>query len=184
MYRTIPDAKLIYVVRDPIERIVSHYVEKISRGWENRSLKEMLIEREGNSYVNCSKYYMQIEQYLEYYHRSNILVIDFDELRLDRRETLKKIFQFLEVDSSFEHKEFSILYNKSSKKRKPNRLSKYIEPVPILSRLRGRMPWLFGSPINMPVLSKSMRQELSDLMRIDVGKFRDFTGYTFTNWSF
>ena len=184
MHSIIPHAKLIYVVRDPIERIVSHYLERVCRGWESRDLDEILIELEENPYVDYSKYYMQIEQYLKHYSRSSILMIDFDELKLNRKETLKKIFQFLGVDSSFNHKDFLIRHNISKGKRKPNRLSKFIEPVPVLSELRERMPWLFSSQINKPVLTESIRQDLADLMYEDVEKLRNFTGHDFAKWQF
>jgi len=65
----VPGAALIYMVRDPIERIVSHYLHRVGASPERRSLKETLgdIERgSGMVFVDRSRYFMQIERWLEY----------------------------------------------------------------------------------------------------------------------
>lgn len=38
MFETIPEAKLLYIVRDPIDRIVSDYVHRFSEGQEARPI--------------------------------------------------------------------------------------------------------------------------------------------------
>lgn len=78
----------IYVVRNPFERIASHY---------NYMKKNLLWKGKIDSahLINTSKYYMQLEQYRTFFDRSKFLVIDFEELKSNPKEMYKKIFSFL-----------------------------------------------------------------------------------------
>lgn len=42
MFSVIPETKLIYIIRNPIEQIISHYVHKYAVGKENRSIEQAL----------------------------------------------------------------------------------------------------------------------------------------------
>jgi len=183
MHKIIPGAKLIYIVRDPIQRIISHYIERYSRRWESRSLEDALEDPDDNFYVHCSKYYMQIEQYLDYYPRERIMIIDFDDFKSNRKKVLKDVFGYLEVDPSFDHQEFAVLHNPSRGKRRINLLYKLMEPVPVISRLLNTTSWLFSSPIQKPVLRDSLRKALVDVLHDDIERFRIFTGRDFASWS-
>jgi hypothetical protein len=74
---------LIYVVRDPIQRIRSHYL------------------LENPIYLDCSRYAFQIEQYLPYVPRERLLVITSEALRSDRLATVKRVYTFLGVAPDF-----------------------------------------------------------------------------------
>ena len=58
MYELVPEAKLIYLVRDPIERLLSQYVHLVATGQERRSLSQVFAERpsEHTAYVLMSSY--------------------------------------------------------------------------------------------------------------------------------
>ena len=66
MHSTVPEAKLIYLLRHPLDRIIAQYVHYVDAGTEERTLPEALRELEGNPYVQRSLYGMQLEQYLPY----------------------------------------------------------------------------------------------------------------------
>lgn len=57
-------------MRDPVARIISHYVHLRDGGRENRSLNEALSDFEGNQYIDCSRYHMQLQQYLSHFSQS------------------------------------------------------------------------------------------------------------------
>jgi hypothetical protein len=128
----LPDVKLIYLVGDPLERMISHWImwhtkesdrdpRAINAKEANRSLPEVLKEYENpsNPYVCPSMYATQLEQYLEYFPMSQILVLDQEDLRERRLGTLQSVFSFLEVDNSFTSPEFSRKLNQSDGKRRP-----------------------------------------------------------------
>jgi Sulfotransferase family len=95
----IPDVKLVYVIRDPIERIRSQYEWTVHRGDERRPLAQAVLENP--EYVDYSRYAAQIDRYLEWFPRDQLLVVTSEHLRDARRETVRTIFEFLGVDPSW-----------------------------------------------------------------------------------
>ena len=190
MHSIIPGAKLIYTLRDPVERIVSHYVHNYRRRVENRKISEVLTDLETNYYVLCSKYYMQLEQFLGYYPRSDILVITLEDLARYRRETMQKIFRFLNVDDSFYSPGFSnVLYTSSGKKR-TSRIGLLWSKMPgksiikplLPSRLGGVYRALARSEVKRPVLGAKLKQALIDVLKDDMDCLRAYTGSDFEAW--
>ena len=119
MHSVLPDAKLVYVVRDPIERLISHYVDAYSFGRVHRPLNDALDDDEGRHYVACSKYFFQIEQYLPFYDPGRILVVQTEALAARRAETLSRIFSFLGADPTFSDDGFArVLYQRGEHRRK------------------------------------------------------------------
>ena len=94
MYQLLPDAKLIYLVRDPIKRIIAHYLHNYGEGLESRNLEETLLDGDVNQYLDRSLYYHQLSGYLKYYQPEQILIISSELLKNDTLNTLRKIFQF------------------------------------------------------------------------------------------
>jgi Sulfotransferase domain len=197
VHAVLPRAKLIYLVRDPIERIVSHYMDSYSFGRENGTIGDTLAELDGNHYVNCSRYFMQLEQYLEYYPESQILIITSEELKEDRRATLQGVFRFLGVEESFYSPEYSKqLYESQALKRTTRvgraltSLSKRIRSSragPFIPRALARPVKAYrersAAPIDLPRLDDALRQRLSAALADDVERLRAFTGKKFEGWS-
>jgi hypothetical protein len=94
----LPDVRLVYVVRDPIERIRSHYQHRSLVGAERAPLEEAVLA--DPRYVDCSRYAFQIEQYLRVFPRERLLVVASEDLRSDREATIRRIYGFLGVDPS------------------------------------------------------------------------------------
>jgi hypothetical protein len=97
--RMIPEARLIYLVRHPVERIRSHYEHLLRLGSESRPLAVAVLD--DPKFVNYSSYALQIEQYLQWFPRDRILVATSEDLRYKRSATLRRIFQFLGVDEAW-----------------------------------------------------------------------------------
>lgn len=194
MHRVIPDAKLIYIVRDPIKRIVSHYIHRVADGLEKRSFAEALADDwRTNHVVSSSQYYRQLEQYLEYYSQERILVIGLEDLARDRSNTLQSVFRFLEVAPDFEHEDFSqVLHSSGAKLKVLTPLGARLSTVPAGKLMQSALfhivggkrasQWLYHR-IEQPVLDESLRQKLVDYLAEDVAKLRSFTGSSFADWS-
>ena len=84
----VPDAKLLYMVRDPISRILSHWRHATGAGYETRPMEEVL-SRDDQTYVTRSLYWMQLQPYLELFAREQIEVITQEELQSDREGTMR-----------------------------------------------------------------------------------------------
>src|SRR4051794_5648348 len=78
----IPDVRLLYIVRDPVARIRSHYQTRAVEGSEKLPLGEAVASNSIS--LDYSRYAMQIEQYLEHFSREQLLVTTAEALRNDR----------------------------------------------------------------------------------------------------
>ena len=108
MATTVPDVKLIAILRNPVDRAYSHYWHNYSRGKERLSFAEALDQEPARiakdafssssySYVARGRYHGQLERILRYYARRSLLVILFDDLRASPLTTLDEVFSFLGV---------------------------------------------------------------------------------------
>ena len=77
--RSIPSARLIYLIRQPVDRIRSHYRHEVQRRREDRSLLDAIREP-GNPYVGHSRYFSCLQPYIERFPREQILVLRFEDL--------------------------------------------------------------------------------------------------------
>ena len=84
MRRCSRDARLIYMVRDPIDRMLSHYLHNLGGGYDDRPLAEAFADPE-SAYVNRSRYFFQLEPYLEAFGEERIEIVGREELKRDRR---------------------------------------------------------------------------------------------------
>jgi hypothetical protein len=96
---TLRDPALVYVVRDPIERIRSHYEHSQIRAGEHRPIEEVVLT--DPEYLDISRYALQLNQYLPHFDSDRILLVDSQDLRDRRRETMHTIFSFLEVEPNW-----------------------------------------------------------------------------------
>jgi len=100
-----PDARIMIVVRTPIDRIRSHYAMDRSLGLAERSLlahvqEELALGESahwGNSryYVGASRYTPQIERYQRYFPPEQICVLSFEKLISQPEVELRRAFEFL-----------------------------------------------------------------------------------------
>jgi len=189
----VPDARFIYVVRDPIERIISRYVHNYSNSDEHRTINEALSDLDDIEYVPQSLYFMQIEQYLKYFDASRFLIIASEDLRDKRRETLQEVFRFLNVSEDFWSRDFVIIRHSSSKKRRNTELGMAIQRVVgdrIFRKLHGpQRHWfkkvaytLFSRQIETPKLDHEVRSMLRNVFKHDVRKLEEFAGRSFEGW--
>ena len=190
MAQVVPDAKLIYLVRDPLERIAAHWVHNYAKRREKGSLAETL-SHPNTSYVDRSMYAMQLERFLAHYPRERVLVMQQSELRYERMPTLRRVFEFLGVDPDFAHPRFEQERHQTSRKTRATRLAMRLERMG-RSR-RGRLfPanfWLLLDdrlPLRRAIKRPDVRGALSDetlaALRADAERLRELTGRDFANW--
>ena len=196
MASVVPDAKLIYLVRDPIERLVSGYR---FRRWilerEDRPLDEALADFETSVHVAASCYAMQLEQLFPHYPLERILVLEQRALAERRIETLRRAFRFLEVDESFHAQEFERNYNETEGLRASAIGQKAIALLdstlgPRLSvRVRTHAPAFVTRPLQtrpqVPdvALPDDLRERLLDYIKPDTERLRAYTGEAYADWS-
>lgn len=117
IHKILPKAKIIYILRDPIERAISHYKMLVRRGHEKRSFEDIVeiqlkstflkkIRSSGNVDLNWnedSKRYITRGEYdhiIKAYRRlftKNLLCISSEEMYSNTENTMNKIYNFLNV---------------------------------------------------------------------------------------
>lgn len=98
MREHVPDAKLVYIMRHPIERLVSHYLH----GWLEASI-EGDINQAVDRYpqlVDYGRYSMQMQPFLKSYGPENILPVFFERLTRHPQEELERVCTFLGYQGS------------------------------------------------------------------------------------
>jgi hypothetical protein len=93
-----PNSRLIYVMRDPVERAISHYWHQVRWHGENRSLSSAI--RNDPRYRDVSYYAMQLAPYFELFARDQIKSLTFEELINKTEPTMTAIFRWLRVEHS------------------------------------------------------------------------------------
>lgn len=195
MHDLVPDAKLIYVVRDPIKRMQAHYIHKISNGSETREINDAFFDIQSKRYFPRSLYYSQLEKYLEYYPLSQILIVTTEDLRNHRQQTLQKIFEFLEVNPNFYSQLYNLERHKSRTKRRKNELGQKIAQS-TLGKAVNKLPnsstrrlikeiiyYPFSTTVSEPTLKPELIAFLKEQLQDDVNKLRQLTGRQFSSWS-
>lgn len=197
----VPDAKLIYLVRDPVDRAVSQYHFSVSVEDERRSLRDALTDfSDPCSLYTCPGFYAaQLEQYLEHFADEQILVVDQADLLTNRQETLSEIFSFLSVDATFVSPRFEEEANTGKELNTYSYfvvLHRRVQGSLLLQRLllqrlspgvrrsiRQSIQRLFSQPLEPPELDDDTRARLQELYAEDVKRLRALTGKRFPTWS-
>jgi hypothetical protein len=179
----IGEAKLIFMVRDPIDRIRANWVHTYSNRVEHRPMREAVLDPEMD-YVTRSRYHLQLSRYLEHYAGDRILILEQSELLEDRRETLRRVFRFLGAREDVWRKAFAEQRLETSSRRRRTWLGVQVAGrVKVRTWRRLRDHWPFSRPFEQPVMDDDLRAELADLLRDDIAGFRELTGRSFDTWS-
>jgi len=117
---TVPGAKLLVLLRNPVTRAYSHYNTGIRHDWEALSFEEALerepIRLDGEvdallmdekhhrsfpryrwSYLAMGRYAEQLERWFTYFPREQFLILFSEDLDRDPEGTFRKVWDFLEV---------------------------------------------------------------------------------------
>jgi hypothetical protein len=191
MHSVLPDAKLLYMVRDPIDRIAAHWVHNYAKRREKGDLRATLMHP-NTSYLARSLYYIQLKQFLRVYPLERILLVEQEELRANRIETLRRVFEFIGVDPGFSHARFSDERHKTSRKTRATPLAMRLERIGETPRGRSIPPtfWRavgglfpFRRTIEVPEVREALRPEALRSLREDAERLRELTGREFATWS-
>jgi hypothetical protein len=193
MVEVLPEARLVYIVRHPVERLVAHYRHD-SFHWGNQGpIEEALLDY--RQYLSRSMYALQIERFLAYFPRRQLLVVVSEELQASRETVISKVHQFIGVDHRTGPRLDARDYNRADEQRRDR---------PGMSRLRGsrlhtltrrvtpasfrRTLWRgFGSARIDPELAHisiddTLRRRIVDELRPDLERLREHLGHEFHCW--
>lgn len=111
MRHQLPDLRLIFVLRNPIERTWANYRYTVLEGLENLPFEEALeteqeriteasgiwSEIQPHNYTGRGYYGQQIAEFLEVFDRQQVLILKSEELSRATNQTLAKTCMFLNI---------------------------------------------------------------------------------------
>ena len=166
----VPDARFVYLVRNPVDRTWSHYLHNLAHGRERLPFGQAVSKRP--VYLDISRYNLQLQQYYDVFPRECVLVQVFEEMIADPTSTVRAICDFLGVDSSYQPAAKGVAFNASTDKLAASAPMRTLTslgmqrmiPGPLRQRLRAR-----GTPLprKSAVLTPESRAQVADTVRDD-----------------
>lgn len=183
--------KFLYIMRDPIARIESHYTYSFAR-WTSESL-EARIKPDGHL-VNVSRYALQLDQYIGKFDRKNFLLLDFDVLKSNPADVLADVCRFLEIDDRFEFANLTEVHNKSQGMRIIRPVERLYLKYPRIERAAKKIPLSVRRALAELLLRRKIqekfrltdqqKQKVRCALKEDMRRLRDTYGVDVSKWGF
>ena len=202
IYSFNPDAKIIIMLRNPVDFIYSLHTQHRLRNYEDVENFEsaLLLEKErrqGKSlpltvdhpsalyYSEMIKYSEQIHRYYGLFDKSNIKIIIYEDFKLNNRDVYRDTLTFLGIDHDFVP-DFTMV--NISKKPRNKRLNNLVQSSYIISAMNVTLPpkcWSIVKRIGerlvwkeemRPAMDSSLREKLMKQYNNEVVKISDLLG--------
>lgn len=183
----LPDVKLIYVMRDPIDRIVSQYIHE----WSQRVIDDgcpidVAVQRYP-MLVDYSRYAMQLEPYIDHYGFDRILPVFFERLMHDPQAEFERVGRFLGIQHPMRWDSDEVRNASAQRQRRSPVLDSLLEiramqvlrrrllPEAVRAKLRRR--WTMHE---RPRLSPASAEWLGEQLDAEIAKLGDWLGRPLT----
>lgn len=192
IYRFNPAAKILIILREPVERAFSHYLMDSRLGLLDASFEEIVFQRLKHQFaamyyqqiVSLGEYAAQIERYLAVFGPDQVKILFYDHLKSDPEAVMRSIFEFLGINADFyidTSQKFNAyaapknaLVAKMYKMHRVRSSISQLVPEGVKNSLRNT----FFKESKKPEVSNEAKAFLKDHYRNDVQKVRELTGFT------
>ena len=147
-----PDARFIYLIRDPLYRTISHYWHLVRAQRERRDM--LTAFQEDPQYLEFSHYAMQLRPYLETFGPERVKTVLTEELEADPLATLQDLFAWLGVDAAFAPP------NLDQRQRVTPRRFDKTRTAPLVQRFHHSKLWASLAPTVAPALKSVAKRYL------------------------
>ncbi len=195
-----PNAKIIMMLRNPIDRAYSQYVMNLRLGktLESDFIKEIEMDANSNivgwganhQYLFIGKYYEQVKRYFDVFPEKQILVCWYDDYKSNSDEVVKSIYKFLGVDGNFEVDTSEKLNTAGVPKF--GKLNYWINQFGIISWAKRKFPRSWRSKFKklmytedkekIPEMSKHEKDYLINYYKEDVLKLEELLNKDLSHW--
>ena len=196
----VPHAKLIAILRNPVERAYSNFLHHMRECCEPFTDFAQALQQEENRirnnwwwgfyYVSAGFYYIQLKRYFDKFDRSQIHVYLYEELHTNPVSLLRDIFKFLQVDETF-IPNTSTKYNVSGIPKNQLFYNFLTQPNLIKEPFKRLLPSNLRQSIVLnlknrslikPQLSSEVRSQLIQVYREDILKLQDLIERDLSQW--
>lgn len=182
MRNWLDQPRLIYVMRDPVDRLISQYIHQWSQGEIRCGLDKALTRYPELIAYSC--YARQLAPFIETYGKTAILPVFFDRLRADPQGELEKVCRFIGYGGKVEWDEHLSRRNVSAERVRKFPLYDLLIEHPVAARLRqGLVPKAVRTKIRRffsmgerPALTATSKKKLEKLFDEDLTILGDWLG--------
>ncbi len=176
------DLKFIYVMRHPIDRLVSHYIHE----WTQRVISEPIDKAidAHEELVDYGRYAMQLEPYIEVFGRDRILPVFFDRLTAEPASELARVCRFIGLPGEPQWIDDADRQNSSAQRMRRSGIQQFLMNCPGSRTLRRRLvPQSIRDKVKRiwmmkkrPELSAGRRAELEETFDADLAELGRWFG--------
>jgi len=176
----VPGARIIMLLRDPVERAFSDYLMHVREGWQTLSFQEALRTE---LYFEHGFYAEQVKRYLDAFGPDRVKILLFEEFIQDPKGAVSEVLRFLGVNGQtpvFAKEAYNafamprlrwayrILGNRWAR-----RAARALIPAPLRMLVKERV---LLKKVSKPAMPQEARKFLEDLYRDDVRKLAEILG--------
>jgi hypothetical protein len=194
-----PDAKIIIILRNPLDRAYSQFLHHVRDGHETtEDFWEAFCNEEGRlsrgpfwHYRHMSLYHAQVQQYVERFSGDQIHIIRFEDIQEDISAVLQGIFHFLDVEDQIEEATAQVR-NKTGvpRRRWLNYLLFLARRYPLLRRfthlipeaLRRQIRSFRNRNLHKPRLGEDVRAKCTSVFIEDIEWLEALLDRDFSDW--
>ena len=191
IYKYNPKAKIIILLRNPIERALSHYLMDFRLGFCSENFEDIIAQPEifpqyYQQYLELGNYFLQLKRYKNVFNENQLSIVFYDDLKSDSQKVMKNIFSFLEIE--FQDLDYSIQNSFLSPSNifvselyKFNSLRKIVKslfPEPFLSLVKS----IFFSNNSKPTFSDSIIKQLNAYYKSDIVELEKLLNKDLSKW--
>jgi len=181
----LPDARFVYMIRHPIDRLVSHYIH----AWSQREFTGS-IEAAVSQYtqvVDFGRYAMQLAPYLESFGQDRLLLVFSDRLRTQPQREIERVGRFLGLSDRPVWREEAHRSNVSAERMRKSRLRDALVYAPGISQVRQALPRRWRNTAKRlwqkrkrPELAPDLRDKLEHVFDRDLERLGNWLGVELT----
>ncbi|MGE0181552.1 MAG: sulfotransferase [Parvularculaceae bacterium] len=186
----IPDANFIYVMRDPVDRLISHYIHEWTQGVITCPIDEAIEKHP--ELVDYSRYAYQLEPWVRRFGETRILPVVFEKMTKEPDAELKRVAAFLGAEGDVAWKDDLEAQNVSAERIRKfpgyslivdNPVATFLRRTLVPQRLRDRVK----SNLQMrerPTLSEGRHAALNEIFERDLAALEPLIGARMTRADF
>jgi hypothetical protein len=205
IYNTLGDnIKIIFMLRNPIERAYSHYWMSYRRTYENKTfekaielekgrIKKDYFNRSHYSYIERGYYARQIKRFLEFFPKENMKFVIFEYFINDTENSIEDVLSFLDLDYDYYlklNKKSNAAFLPKFRKvtellRKPPDIVKKIGsvlPIKIKSKIVKTVTKINQEEFDKPKMKTATKEKLLDIFYEDIKELESIINKDLDLW--
>ncbi|MGV6819028.1 MAG: sulfotransferase family protein [Parvularcula sp.] len=189
-----PNMRIFYIVRDPVERAISHYHHSLTYDRTLPPPADLMDSKQGLHILRTSQYMYQLRSWQEYFSDEQIAILDFQEMIENPQHTAQLVADHLGLSAD----------GFDAGALKPANSSRDVASLPsfwmqqrtsrvgvwarrilpgAVAELLKRSAARFSKTPTPAEFDSNLRDQLAEHLSGDANEFRRFTGHSFSRWT-